>query len=273
MTSVSCDSCTFGFAAVDPNNAGAGCTLPRFAPWHGWDATALEHSFPLVLHLRERVSLDPPALVPRKDRFVGYANFDYAAIRYSLDFPEPVDLDCTSTVTRSTTSVPPIVSNGTAFDRVFRSLVNNFVSRPADLRLEVTTGGNFTFDACDSLYTVSLTLFHADTDGTVPLDANESRMVSPDRMPSSTFNFLAASFPGAEPWTRINTLQMVWASGCEMSASAKRTVFLTPGKYVLRVRGNPQRNDISGTTHPEGSRWTDSGRGKRSHRGSPATHW
>lgn len=126
-------------------------------------------------------------------------------------------------------------------------------------RLQVTVAGFFTFDSCDSLYTTSLTLYR-DTGGD-PMEYDEADMVDPDAVPDAAFALMRVNFPQAEDWDNVTQQQMVWSAGCSVSASARRTVFLEPDTYLLRVRGSPFQNDTGGVylvqmeCHGEAETW------------------
>eukprot|EP00038_Savillea_parva_P002316 m.113215 g.113215 ORF g.113215 m.113215 type:complete len:1574 (-) comp10796_c0_seq1:73-4794(-) len=250
VSSVNCSLCTFGYTLSNAPGGSTVCVLPSFQPWSGWDASPLQNEMPEVVHLRESIRLSAPDLVPRKDKFVGYAQSNYMAIRYEIDFPSSVTLGCDVPVTGDTSTQDAHHLNGTAFDRVHRTLQYGYDDRPKDLRFQVVSPGWFTFDSCDSLYTTSLSLFRVDERNMDPdvephLYGYED-MVEPDIIPDSAYTFLRLNFPQAEEWSNMSRSQMVWTAGCELSASARRTVYLDIGLYDLRVRGNPFQNDTGG---------------------------
>jgi hypothetical protein len=156
-----------------------------------------------------------------------------------------VNLSCGDAVSGNTTGTAPVNLNTTFFD-VARQYYSG-VDRPAYYQIEVTSAGNFTFDACDSLYVVNLAVFR----GWGP-DAlgNHSNLVAPDTITARYQAFLTQLL-GIPPGLLVaqgidGPARNMWHGGCSLSSSARREVFLSPGRYTLQVRGSRWFTDVGG---------------------------
>ena len=252
---ISCDSCTLGYIR---DSTADKCVLPPFGLAERWDDAEMHRHFDGELRLRTTVGFEAPSLsADKKTGFVGYAEMDFAAISYELDFVSDVELGCNEAYTNSTTDDPPQHGGENAGDNYFTDprfrwdlrfrATAGANNRPQYLRLEVTASGNFTFAACDSRYTVSLGLFHRNRSFDVPLFR-----------PSTYVSFDHLSVEEGHRWEHPYGFQLLyeveargvpvdWYGGCPVGASAKRTVHLEVGEYVLEVNGNPWMTNTGGT--------------------------
>ena len=263
---LTCGECTGGY---DLHPGTGDCFLPDiFRTFSGWNETTMNPAFTGVLVKDRRRVFPPPQLTPVKDKFQGYTNFDFMAIRYEIDFLATVDLGCDLAVSADTSLTEPVRLDRTAagpvgidapFDQL-RVKVFNQVDRPAFLRFTVTSAGNFTFDLCDSLYTTSATLYHRNSsnyggavhDGTLDTFPALDDMVERTNG-MSVHDWISESQAGYNGQFIPNGFNVLfgskvqWSGGCRMGASANRTVHLPAGEYTLAIRIFPLYNDVGGT--------------------------
>jgi hypothetical protein len=145
-------------------------------------------------------------------------------------------------VSGNTSGNTPVHLNTTFWD-LGRRYYLQYVDRPSYLQFEVTSAGNFTFDACDSLYVANLGLFRGWGPDAL---ANHSNLVAPDRVSARYQGFIAQFIPPGLLAGLGGPARTAWYGGCSMSASARREVFLTLGRYTLQVRGSFWLNDVGG---------------------------
>ena len=260
INNVSCDSCGYGYTML----ASGWCHLPPFAPRHGWNnsrllgkyATTVGH---VVKRLKSVTLPGPDELGDRKTDFVGYADWDFNAIQYDLEFVPPVDLGCGDKVSVNSSKGPAVrIARDPSFgDNEWDMVRDEFLGyqeHPRYFRIHVTRADTFTFDLCGSSYSSSLTLYtrnasNPPTPGQIPaLDYTEwmsqaAKPVGYDLLPMNTASFFSrqsARNPTAQ--TAIG-----WTTGCEFGLSAKRTIALTPGGYILETRGTPLFDDPGGS--------------------------
>jgi hypothetical protein len=160
-----------------------------------------------------------------------------------LAYDSAVNLTCGNAMSGNTTGTTPVVLNTTFWD-VARQ-VYNLRERPVYYQIEVTSAGNFTFDACDSLYVVNLAVFRGWGPDAI---GNQSNLVDPDTISAQYQAFVATFIPPGLLSARglDGPARNAWHGGCSLSETARREVFLAPGRYTLQVRGSRWIDDIGG---------------------------
>lgn len=203
-----------------------------------------------------------PDLEPKREKFVGFHNQDYAEIRYELEFPgAQADIGCGEYISGDTTGNDLVDVSGTGPNRgpvdpvagghMFESFRQHFGVAGFKIdrrRLVMTSPGNVTFDMCDSK-DGNMVLGVKIQNSTQPLDINDRRhdvIVAGDGLPdhmAPLFGWPLANFT-KKPYGVFHHLM---TGGCPMSTKVLRTVSIEmPGEYIIEIHGHPGSTDEGG---------------------------